>query len=259
LATADTWEALGKPGKALKPGVRLQVGDGCELEVVAKNDALVTVRASAPINSILQRFGEMPLPPYIKREGGATAQDQSRYQSVFAKEAGAVAAPTASLHFTEGLLTRLKARGVQFADVVLHVGLGTFLPIRPEHADDVRKHKMHAEWYEVPAETQHAVDTAKRENRRVIAVGTTSVRALETWKSTRAPSGDSELFIYPGFKFQAVDAMITNFHLPRSTLLMLVSAFAGRDVIMRAYEEAVRQGYRFFSYGDAMFLYPQES
>jgi S-adenosylmethionine:tRNA ribosyltransferase-isomerase len=228
----------------------------------------------------LERLGHIPLPPYIDRED--TAADRERYQTVFARESGSVAAPTAGLHFTEEILQRIRERGVETASVTLHVGLGTFAPIRSEV---VEEHKIHTEWYQISGETAEMITRAKREGRRVVAVGTTTVRTLEyaagggagsqrqeqgqlphpSQQQARmghpegsgaisAHSGEANIFIYPGYSFRVVDAMLTNFHLPKSTLLMLVSAFAGRKRVLEAYEHAVREGYRFFSYGDCMFI-----
>ena len=206
-------------------------------------------RLSGEPYELMEQHGHVPLPPYI--EHGDTAEDVRRYQTVFAKNPGAVAAPTAALHFDEALLARLDTRGVQRASVTLHVGAGTFQPVK---VDDIAQHRMHSEWYEVPARTQQAiVDTGNRGG-RIVAVGTTTVRTLESWASTGRASGDTAIFITPGFPLRVVDLLVTNFHLPRSTLLMLVSAFAGYDRIMDLYRHAIAQRYRFFSYGDAMLL-----
>jgi S-adenosylmethionine:tRNA ribosyltransferase-isomerase len=207
----------------------------------------------------LEREGQLPLPPYIERPDGNTAEDRDNYQTMFAEEPGAVAAPTASLHFTSELLSRLEERGVQTAEVVLHVGPGTFLPVRPECSEDVREHQMHGERYSVSEESLGRIKQTRKEGGRVVAVGTTAVRALETVARTGELAGESTLFIYPGFEFRLVDAMVTNFHLPRSTLLMLVSAFAGRESVLSAYEDAVERHYRFFSYGDAMLISQRRS
>jgi S-adenosylmethionine:tRNA ribosyltransferase-isomerase len=217
---------------------------------------------------------DIPLPPYIDRED--TAEDRERYQTVFARDPGSVAAPTAGLHFTQEILDRLRERGVETASVTLHVGLGTFAPIRTEV---VEEHRIHTEWYKIPEETAEKIARAKREGRRVVAVGTTTVRTLEyaaglaSQEQDRLPhirrqkadvghlitahSGEADIFIYPGYRFRVVDAMLTNFHLPKSTLLMLVSAFAGRERVLEAYHHAVRERYRFFSYGDCMFIEPE--
>ncbi|MCM2252208.1 MAG: tRNA preQ1(34) S-adenosylmethionine ribosyltransferase-isomerase QueA [Ramlibacter sp.] len=200
-------------------------------------------------HSLMERHGHVPLPPYIRH--GDTAQDVQRYQTVFARRPGAVAAPTAALHFDQALLARLDARGVRRAAVTLHVGAGTFQPVKTEN---LAQHRMHSEWYELPPATGQAIAEARARGARVVAVGTTTVRTLESWALTGLASGDTRIFITPGFEFQVVDRLVTNFHLPRSTLLMLVSAFAGYDRIMDLYRHAIAQRYRFFSYGDAMLL-----
>jgi S-adenosylmethionine:tRNA ribosyltransferase-isomerase len=201
------------------------------------------------IFSLLERFGELPLPPYIEHR--PDSEDAQRYQTVVAKNPGAVAAPTAGLHFDEQILQQLKELGVQQATVTLHVGAGTFTPVREE---DLSKHKMHYEWFSIPEETLQVIEMTKRQGGRVIAVGTTSLRALESQAISQQNSGETNLFITPGFQFKTVDCLLTNFHLPKSTLLMLVSAFAGFENILTAYQHAITQKYRFFSYGDAMFL-----
>jgi S-adenosylmethionine:tRNA ribosyltransferase-isomerase len=254
VSAARIWEAMGRPASALRPGLRLSAPDGSGLEIVERQGELVLVRGERPLAQLMATHGQVPLPPYIRRPQGPTARDADDYQSLFASEPGAVAAPTASLHFTERVLGALRQRDITVAGVVLHVGPGTFVPVRDAHFHDVRQHPMHAEWYEVPDGTVAAMAGARAEGRRVVAVGTTVVRALETWAATQRQSGDSELFIFPGFEFRAVDALLTNFHLPRSTLLMLVSALAGRERVLAAYAEAIREGYRFFSYGDAMLI-----
>jgi S-adenosylmethionine:tRNA ribosyltransferase-isomerase len=207
------------------------------------------VRFPENVFSLLDRFGELPLPPYIEHQ--ANQEDTSRYQTVVAKHPGAVAAPTAGLHFDEAILNQLRELGVKQASVTLHVGAGTFTPVREE---DLSKHQMHYEWFSVPAETITAIEATHKGGGRVIAVGTTSMRALESHALTRETSGETNLFITPGYRFKVVDCLITNFHLPKSTLLMLVSAFAGVDNIRNAYQHAIQNEYRFFSYGDAMFL-----
>lgn len=199
--------------------------------------------------SLMERHGHVPLPPYINHAD--SAEDAQRYQTVFAKNPGAVAAPTAALHFDEPLLAALEARGVRRASVTLHVGAGTFQPVKTE---DIAQHRMHSEWYEVPAATQQAISELRARGGRLVAVGTTTVRTLESWARTGRTSGDTDIFITPGFRFQQVDLLVTNFHLPKSTLLMLVSAFAGYDHMMQLYRHAVEARYRFFSYGDAMLL-----
>ncbi len=210
---------------------------------------LFRLRLSGDPYTLMERHGHVPLPPYI--EHADTPEDAQRYQTVFAKHPGAVAAPTAALHFDEGVLAALQARGVHTAFVTLHVGAGTFQPVKVE---DVRQHRMHREWYRIPTETLAALARTRRDGGRIVAVGTTTVRTLESWARTGATEGDTDIFITPGFDFRVVDALITNFHLPRSTLMMLVSAFAGYDPIMALYRHAVQQRYRFFSYGDAMLL-----
>ncbi|MBC7794834.1 MAG: tRNA preQ1(34) S-adenosylmethionine ribosyltransferase-isomerase QueA [Clostridia bacterium] len=254
LHSATRWRTIGKPGDALRPGKTLIAPDGSILKVDAREGTDAIISAETPLWNLLEQAGEVPLPPYITRREGPVPRDADDYQTIFAQEPGAVAAPTASLHFTDDVLSALAEHGVERAEVVLHVGAGTFLPVREEHADDVRAHQMHAEVYEIPDAAVNAIEAARSSGRRIIAVGTTCVRALETWAVTGQRRGASRLFIYPGFEFRVVQAMVTNFHVPRSTLLMLVSAFAGREAIMAAYGEAVAKGYRFFSYGDAMFI-----
>ncbi|MEM1404135.1 MAG: tRNA preQ1(34) S-adenosylmethionine ribosyltransferase-isomerase QueA [Pseudomonadota bacterium] len=248
-----------RASKSPKPGTRIFVGDEetklGEVLVTGREGALFALESDLRIAQLLERFGHMPLPPYIEREDEEA--DKERYQTVFAQREGAVAAPTAGLHFDGVLLEQIAEVGVSTTEVTLHVGAGTFQPVRE---DDVRDHEMHAEWLEVTEATCKQIQETKARGGRVIAVGTTAVRSLETAAQSgelKPYSGDTQLFILPGFRFNCIDAMITNFHLPESTLLMLVSAFCGRDVILRAYEEAVKERYRFFSYGDAMFLTPQ--
>ena len=255
LTSAEEWEVLARPAKSLKPGLVLTAADGTDIIVVERTGETARVRARGGLLALLNRVGEVPLPPYIDRPQGPVTRDALDYQTVFASEPGAVAAPTAGLHFTDRILDGLKARGVTLAQVVLHVGIGTFLPVRQEHYADVRGHSMHPEWYRLPPETVAAIESCRGRGGRVVAVGTTSLRALETWASTGMAEGESRLFVYPGFSFRVVDAMVTNFHLPKSTLLVLVAAFVGRERILEAYAEAVARGYRFFSYGDAMLLY----
>ncbi len=248
------WQALVR-GRGLVAGKRLLLENGLEAEIVAVLDGpLRRIRFTRPLDDALDRLGKVPLPPYIHRP----LEDPERYQTVFARESGSAAAPTAGLHFTPRLLEALQAQGVGFATVTLHVGLDTFAPVKEE---DPREHKIHTEWCEVSAATAAAINRTRAAGGRIVAVGTTSVRTLET-AARRAQAGevvspwagDTDLFILPGFRFLAVDAMITNFHLPKSTLLMLVSAFAGRERILEAYEIAKREGYRFFSFGDAMLI-----
>ncbi|MDY0152898.1 MAG: tRNA preQ1(34) S-adenosylmethionine ribosyltransferase-isomerase QueA, partial [Candidatus Cloacimonas sp.] len=212
----------------------------------------LSFRCSVPFWEEVRRIGHIPLPPYIEREDGA--MDHQRYQTVYAKELGSVAAPTAGLHFDTELLEKLKNKGIQLAEIILHVGIGTFRPVKAERITD---HVMHSELATIPALCAAAINLAKQEGRRVICVGTTSARSVESfWENGEVHSGSqwTDIFIYPGIKFNVVDAMITNFHLPQSTLLMMISAFAGYDLLMRAYSEAVDKHYRFFSYGDAMFI-----
>jgi S-adenosylmethionine:tRNA ribosyltransferase-isomerase len=242
-----------RASKALRPGMALQSRGGAII-VLEKRGDLWVIELPAPALEFFELYGQMPLPPYIRREPDSA--DSTRYQSVFARHRGAVAAPTASLHFDDALLAELSGRGVQVAFITLHVGAGTFQPVR---TDSVGAHVMHAEFVEVNVAACAAVAAARLRGSRVIAVGTTVVRALESAAGGGALApylGDSSLFIVPGFRFRVVDAMVTNFHLPESTLLMLVSAFAGRDAVLAAYRHAVESGYRFFSYGDAMFITP---
>jgi len=239
---------------APRPGSRLRLAEAFDVEVVARDGEFHLLRfpAGDDLVALLERHGTLPLPPYIQRAPLDT--DEARYQTIYAREHGSVAAPTAGLHFDEGLLDALRTRGVEFAWITLHVGAGTFQPVR---VDDLAQHRMHRERYHVPAETAGAVAAARARGGRIIAVGTTSLRALEAAAREDgivAGSGETELFILPGFRFRSAHCLITNFHLPRSTLLMLVSAFGGADSIRRAYRHAIAAGYRFFSYGDAMFL-----
>jgi S-adenosylmethionine:tRNA ribosyltransferase-isomerase len=226
-----------------------QAGETFSVEMIGHDGRFYEARFPENVFSLLDRFGELPLPPYIEHQ--ANQEDASRYQTVVAKHPGAVAAPTAGLHFDEVILNQLRELGVKQASVTLHVGAGTFTPVREE---DLSKHQMHYEWFSVPAETITAIEATHKGGGRVIAVGTTSMRALESHALTREASGETNLFITPGYQFKVVDCLITNFHLPKSTLLMLVSAFAGVDNIRNAYQHAIQNQYRFFSYGDAMFL-----
>jgi len=210
---------------------------------------LFRFRLSAEPHALMEAHGHVPLPPYI--EHGDSAEDERRYQTVFARAPGAVAAPTAALHFDQALLAEMEARGVQRASVTLHVGAGTFQPVKVEQIAD---HRMHSERYDVPEATQRAIEQCRARGGRVVAVGTTTVRTLESWASSGVASGETRIFITPGFRFRVVDVLVTNFHLPKSTLMMLVSAFAGYETVMALYARAVREGYRFFSYGDAMLL-----
>jgi S-adenosylmethionine:tRNA ribosyltransferase-isomerase len=245
-----------RASKSPKAGGFLTLEEVLEVEVLGRDDALFKLRFGGPVLELLKQYGRMPLPPYIEREAGQ--DDDERYQTVYAKKEGAVAAPTAGLHFDEVMLERIKALGAEFAYVTLHVGAGTFQPVR---VDDIREHPMHSEYIEVPQAVVDAVADTRRRGGRVIAVGTTVVRSLESAaRSGRlaAYNGETNIFIYPGYEFQVIDGLVTNFHLPESTLLMLVSAFAGYEPVMAAYRHAVAQQYRFFSYGDAMFMLPQQ-
>ena len=253
----DIWETLVKPGKKLRPGAEVTFGDGSLtatiLDVVEGGDRLVQFHYDGIFEEVLDRLGEMPLPPYIKHK----LKDRDRYNTVYAKFDGSAAAPTAGLHFTKELLEEVKEKGVNIAQVTLHVGLGTFRPVK---VDDVREHEMHTEWYRVTQETADLINQTKENGGRVIAVGTTSVRTLETVADEdghmKAQEGDTSIFIYPGYKWKVVDGLITNFHLPESTLIMLVSSLAGREHVLAAYKEAVKERYRFFSFGDAMYIDP---
>ncbi len=252
------YRCLIKASKHAVAGTRIIFDEGLVATVQDFSDGIYTVAFSAPqaFDGLLSRIGRMPLPPYIKRgENPSDEVDRMRYQTVYAREQGAIAAPTAGLHFTDDLLSRIRAKGVAVAALTLHVGYGTFEPVR---VDDIRDHHMHDEWFSISTETARIVNQARAEGRRVVAVGTTSVRTLEHATGSdglvQTGSGRCDLFIYPGYEFKTVDAMITNFHLPRSTLLMLVSAFAGRESILSTYRAAVDEKYRFFSYGDAMLI-----
>jgi len=254
-ADARRWLALVRPGRRLRPGARVLLGDGDAVVVGASGPGgvrEVTLELQCSLEEALDAYGEMPLPPYVGPGDDARA---ARYQTIFARVPGSVAAPTASLHFTERTFDGLRARGVAVAPLVLDVGLGTFAPIASERID---AHAMHAEQFAIPEDTARAVNAARRDGRRVVAAGTTVVRALESAVDASGAvvpgEGETRLFVMPGFDFRAVDALLTNFHLPASTLLVLVCAFAGRDAIVRAYGEAVRERYRFYSFGDAMFL-----
>ncbi len=252
--TPTVWQAMVR-GRGLVPGKRLQIQGGPEAEIVEVLEGPVRrVRFQRPVHQWLPQAGQVPLPPYIREK----LEDPERYQTIFAREPGSVAAPTASLHFTPQLVKRLQGQGIRFAEVTLHIGLDTFAPVKEE---DPRRHKMHREWCRLSPETADLLNRVREEGGRIVAVGTTAVRTLETAALHAPPGrvvapfeGETDLFILPGHEFKAVDALITNFHLPRSTLLMLVSAFAGREFILRAYEEAKRHGYRFFSFGDAMLI-----
>ncbi len=253
----DVWETLVKPGKKAKPGVRLSFGDGLlqgeVLETVEGGNRLIRFSYEGEsIFPILEQIGNMPLPPYITEK----LQDNERYQTVYSHELGSAAAPTAGLHFTKELMDKLRAKGVKIANVTLHVGLGTFRPVKE---DEITDHKMHSEHYELPQETADLINQTKAQGGRVIAVGTTSCRTLETVGTCQGlplhrEEGYTDIFIYPGYQFKVLDGLITNFHLPESTLIMLVSAFAGYENTMKAYELAVKEKYRFFSFGDAMMI-----
>ena len=251
----DTWESLVRPGKKCRPGARLSFGDGRlaaeVVDVVEDGNRLIRFFYDGIFEEILDSLGEMPLPPYITHK----LQDKNRYQTVYAKYDGSAAAPTAGLHFTPELLDSLQKRGIATAEITLHVGLGTFRPVKAEAVAD---HRMHSEYYEISEEAAALVNHTRERGGRIISVGTTSTRTLESAADESgqisAGSGWTDIFIYPGYSFKVIDGLITNFHLPQSTLLMLVSAFAGRKRVLAAYEEAVRERYRFFSFGDAMFV-----
>ena len=252
---ADVWETLVKPGKKMKPGARLTFGDGSLraeiLDVVEEGNRLIRFFYEGIFEEVLDRLGEMPLPPYITHK----LEDKNRYQTVYAKYEGSAAAPTAGLHFTEALLQEIKKMGVETAFVTLHVGLGTFRPVKVE---DLSEHHMHSEYYEVTEETAETINHTKEKGGRVICVGTTSCRTIESAAGEDgrviAGCGNTEIFIYPGYRFKVLDCLITNFHLPESTLVMLVSALAGREQVLAAYQEAIQERYRFFSFGDAMLI-----
>lgn len=251
----DVWECLARPGKRLKVGTIVSFGDGLlKAEIIEKKDeGIVHVKLiyNGILMEILEKLGTMPLPPYIHE----SLSDQDRYQTVYAKNLGSAAAPTAGLHFTKELLKQIEDKGINILYVTLHVGLGTF---RPVEVEDVTKHHMHTEYYQMSADVAQKLNLAKKENRKIYAVGTTSTRVLETvahkYNEFRECSGNTDIFIYPGFEFKAINGLITNFHLPKSTLLMLVSALATKENIMNAYNEAIKNNYRFFSFGDAMFI-----
>jgi len=251
----DVWETLVKPGKKAKPGTRLSFGDGLlegeVLEVVEEGNRLVRFSYEGIFEEVLDRLGEMPLPPYITHK----LQDKNRYQTVYAKYEGSSAAPTAGLHFKEELLNRIEEKGVEIAYVTLHVGLGTFRPVK---AENILEHHMHSEYYQVGKDAAEKINRAKQSGKRVICVGTTSCRTIESAADENGMleecCGNTDIFIYPGYRFRVMDALITNFHLPESTLVMLVSALAGKDNVLAAYRAAVEERYRFFSFGDAMFI-----
>ena len=252
---ANTWEVLVKPGKKARPGTRISFGDGKLvgeiIDIVEEGDRLIQFSFDGIFEEILDELGQMPLPPYITHK----LEDKNRYQTVYAKHEGSAAAPTAGLHFTNELLAEIEAKGVKIARVTLHVGLGTFRPVKVENILD---HHMHSEYYEISEEAADTINSVKQSGGRIIAVGTTSTRTLESVADThgciKPCRGWTDIFIYPGYEFKAIDCLITNFHLPESTLIMLVSALAGKDNVMAAYREAVENSYRFFSFGDAMFI-----
>lgn len=251
----DIWETLVKPGKKARPGMKLVFGDGVlkaeVLEIVEEGNRLIQFSYEGIFEEVLDKLGEMPLPPYITHK----LNDKNRYQTVYAKYEGSAAAPTAGLHFTRALLEQIEKKGVEIAYVTLHVGLGTFRPVK---AENILEHHMHSEYYQVSKEAAQKINKAKEGGHRVICVGTTSCRTIESAADENGRltecCGDTEIFIYPGYRFKVLDALITNFHLPESTLLMLVSALAGRENVLKAYEEAIKERYRFFSFGDAMFI-----
>lgn len=251
----DVWETLVRPGKKARPGARLVFGDGSlraeVLEVVEEGNRLIRFAYEGVFEEILDRLGEMPLPPYITHK----LEDKNRYQTVYARYEGSAAAPTAGLHFTDQLLAQIAKMGVETAYVTLHVGLGTFRPVK---AENLMEHHMHSEYYQVTEEAAEKINRAKKNGGRIICVGTTSCRTVESAAGedglVQAGCGDTEIFIYPGYRFKVLDCLITNFHLPESTLVMLVSALAGREQVLAAYREAIAKRYRFFSFGDCMFI-----
>lgn len=255
----DIWETLVNPGKKLRKGARVSFGDGSLkaeiVDVIDDGNRLVHFEYEGIFEEILDKLGQMPLPPYITHQ----LKDKNRYQTVYAKYEGSAAAPTAGLHFTKELLQQIKDMGVNIAEVTLHVGLGTFRPVK---VDDVREHHMHTEWYQVSKEAADMINSCREKGGRIIAVGTTSTRTLESAADENGhidpKSGETDIFIYPGYKWKIVDGLITNFHLPESTLIMLVSSLAGREHILAAYNEAVKERYRFFSFGDAMYINPDD-
>lgn len=251
----DVWECLVKPGKKARTGARIVFGEGLLVgeivDVIEDGNRMIKFHYEGIFEEILDKLGQMPLPPYITHK----LQDKNRYQTVYAKNEGSAAAPTAGLHFTKELLEKIKEKGVNVVSITLHVGLGTFRPVK---VDKIEEHRMHTETFNISKEAADTINRTRAAGGRVIAVGTTSCRTLESAAADDgtipARSGDTDIFIYPGYKFKAIDCLITNFHLPESTLIMLVSALAGRDNIMNAYETAVKERYRFFSFGDAMFI-----
>jgi len=259
-AEADgTWKVFARPARKLSPGDIIDFADGFTARVEAKGEAgevTLSFPGADDLFGALAKHGEMPLPPYISRPGGATTADENDYQTVYAARQGAVAAPTAGLHFTDGLMEAVRAAGAQFATVTLHVGAGTFLPVK---VDRIADHRMHSEWGEIDADTAATINAARAAGGRIVSVGTTPLRLLETAATEDGKvhpfTGDTDIFITPGYRFKAVDTLMTNFHLPRSTLFMLVSAFAGLDRMRAAYQHAIQTGYRFYSYGDSSLLH----
>ncbi len=250
----DVYECLARPAKRVKKGTVINFANKLKAECIGLKDdgiRIFKLKYEGILYEILDELGEMPLPPYIHEK----LNDKNRYQTVYAKNAGSAAAPTAGLHFTKELMDKIKEKGVKMVFITLHVGLGTF---RPVNVDDVSKHKMHSEFYSISKSTADILNQAKKDKKRIISVGTTTTRTLETvinlYGEFKQCNGFTDIFIYPGYKFRAIDALITNFHLPKSTLLMLVSAFAGKDLIMKSYQEAIERKYRFFSFGDSMFI-----
>ena len=257
--SGDTWEVILRPGRKLRPGDRVSFAEELEAEILEKQeDGVTKVKFcfQGSFEALLDEYGNMPLPPYITKR----LEDRERYQTVYAKERGSAAAPTAGLHFTPELMENIKKKGVDIIPVLLHVGLGTFRPVKAERLED---HKMHSEYYSISEESAHRINAVKERGGRVIAVGTTSVRTLESAADqegrVKEQSGNTDIFIYPGSRFRCVDALITNFHLPESTLLMLISAFMGKEQALEVYRLAVQEKYRFFSFGDAMFIVDRES
>jgi S-adenosylmethionine:tRNA ribosyltransferase-isomerase len=253
---AEDWRCLGRSSRPLRPGTQIEFARGLRAEILPGGEdqqKIARFSHTGDFEALIEEIGHLPLPPYVRREEDQI--DRERYQTVFARNTGAVAAPTAGLHFTESLLRQLRDKGVQIVPLTLHVGIGTFLPVRVEN---IREHRMHSEVYEVPETTAAAVNLARQQGRRVIALGTTAARTLETAvdETGRLQSGrgESEIFIFPGYEFRLVDGLVTNFHLPKSTLLMLVSALAGRELMLKAYRQAIAERFRFFSYGDCMLI-----
>jgi S-adenosylmethionine:tRNA ribosyltransferase-isomerase len=256
---SNVWEVLARPARRLRKGARIVFGESRlqaeVVELLSHGMRLVKLESSELLEHVIDALGETPLPPYIKRETGAGGNDKERYQTVYASQRGAIAAPTAGLHFTPSVLQDIKGRGVRVTEITLHVGYGTFEPVR---LDDVNHHRVAPEWSSITNEAAEAINETRSSGGRIVSVGTTTTRSLESFITSNgrieARSGFADVTIVPGYKFRAVDALLTNFHLPRSSLLMLVSAFAGRDLILDAYRHAVREGYRFYSYGDCMLI-----